>query len=266
VARKARGWIEPVARIGYGAKGVVYCLIGMIAVMVAVGLRERVADQRGVMKTLLAQPFGKVMLLAMTVGLSCYTLWYFVQAILDPEGAGHDWKGAAKRVGQLGKGMVHAGLVLAILRLMIGLRSDESTDARARDWTAWVMGFPAGIWMVAGIGVGVLGYGFFQIWRAWKISLDEQLELARFGRVGHAVVIWLSRFGLFARAVLFGTMGIFLIVAAMRADPREARGVAAAMKALEEQRYGPVILGAVAMGLFAYGVYQFLRAKYRRIG
>jgi hypothetical protein len=80
------------------------------------------------------------------------------------------------------------------------------------------------------------------------------------------VAISLSRFGLFGRAVLFGTMGIFLIVAAMRADPRQAKGVAAAMRALEARPYGSMLLAAVAMGLFSYGVYEFLRAKYRRIG
>lgn len=266
IARRANAWIEPVARIGYGAKGVVYCLIGLIAVLAAIGMRRGVADQRGVMKTLLAQPFGKVMLLAMAVGLSCYTLWYFVQAILDPEGAGRDLKGVAKRLGQLIKGFVHVGLVLAILRLMIGLRSDESTDATARDWTAWVMAWPAGIWMVAGIGVGVMGHGFFQLWRAWKIKLDEQLELRGFGGGARAALIFLSRFGLFARGILFGTIGAFLIVAAKRADSQEAKGVAAAMRALEELWYGSLLLSAVALGLFSYGVYQFLRAKYRRIG
>jgi hypothetical protein len=266
VARRGQWWIEPVARIGYAAKGTVYCLIGAIAVMAAIGMRHGVADQRGVMKTLLAQPFGKVMLLAMAVGLSCYTVWYFVQAILDPDREGTGWRALGKRVGKLFKGFIHAGLVLAIVRLMMGLRSDESTDATARDWTAWVMGFPAGIWVVAGIGAGVLGYGFYQLWRAWKIKLDEQLELKGIAVGVQKFFIFLSRFGLFGRAMLFGTIGVFLIVAAMRADPHQAKGVAAAMRALEARPYGSMILAAVALGLFSYGVYEFLRAKYRRIG
>jgi hypothetical protein len=237
-----------------------------MAVLGAVGMGAGVADQRGVMRTLLAQPFGKVMLLGLAVGLSCYTLWFFIQAIFDPEGAGTDWKGAGKRIGYFVKGIIHVGLVLAILRLMIGLKTNESTDSVARDWTAWVMSFPAGIWMVAGIGVGVMVFGIYQLWRAWGIRLDEQMELGNIRAGARRVLIWVGRFGLIARGVLFGTMGIFLIVAAMRADPKEAKGVAAAMKALEEQRYGSLLLAAVALGLFAYGVDQFLMAKYRRIG
>src|SRR5688572_32322052 len=100
VAQRGQSWIEPVARVGYAAKGTVYCLVGVIAVMAAIGMRQGVADQRGVMKALLAQPFGKVMLLAMAVGLSCYTIWYFIQAIFDPEREGTGWKALAKHAGK----------------------------------------------------------------------------------------------------------------------------------------------------------------------
>jgi hypothetical protein len=244
----------------------VYCLVGVIAVMAAIGMRQGVADQRGVMKALLARPFGKVMLLAMAVGLSCYTLWYFIQAVFDPEREGTGWKALAKRAGKLGKGFIHVLFVVAIVRLMIGLRADESMDASARDWTAWVMEFPLGIWIVAAIGAGVLGYGFYQLFRAWRIKLDEQLDLAGMNAALRRFFIFLSRFGLFARGILFGTIGVFLIVAAMRADARQAKGVAAAMRALEEQMYGSWLLAGVALGLFSYGIYEFLRAKYRRIG
>src|SRR5207245_2065486 len=122
VARRGRWWIEPVARIGYGAKGMVYCLIGLIAILAAIGVSAHVADQRGVMKTLLSQPFGKVLLLAMAAGLSCYTLWYFIAAIFDPDRAGTDLKGMGKRAGYFIRGIIHLGLVVAIVRLMIGLK------------------------------------------------------------------------------------------------------------------------------------------------
>jgi hypothetical protein len=266
LAKRAHGWIEPVARIGYAAKGTVYCLIGLLAVLAAIGLRHGVADQRGVMKTLLAQPFGKVMLLAMAVGLACYTVWYFIQALLDPDRDGTDWKSLGKRAGKLFKGFFHAGLVLAIVRLLMGLGSDDSTDATARDWTAWLMAFPLGIWLVGATGAGFLGYGIYQLYRAWRIKLDHQLDLKGIGAASRKLFIFFSRFGLFARGILFGTIGVFLLVAAMRADPHQARGVAAAMKALEAQPYGAWLLAAVALGLFSYGVYEFLRAKYRKIG
>jgi hypothetical protein len=266
VARRAGPWIEAFARIGYGAKGVVYLLIGLIALLSAIGMGAGVADQRGVMRTLLAQPFGKTMLLAMAAGLSCYALWYFVQAILDPERSGMDWKGLGKRIGYFIKGVVHAALVVAIVRLIIGLKSQSSTDSAARDWTARVMAFPLGIWLVGATGVGVLGYGFYQLYRAWKIRLDQQLELGSVRPTSRSLIIMLSRFGLFARAVVFGTIGFGLLIAAIRANPREAKGVAAALLTLEHQPYGSLLLGAVGLGLASYGVYQFARAKYRRIG
>ncbi|HEV8605531.1 MAG TPA: DUF1206 domain-containing protein [Tepidisphaeraceae bacterium] len=266
VARSAQSWIEPIARFGYAAKGTVSCLIGLLAILAAIGLSQGLADQRGVMTTLLAQPFGKLLLLAMAVGLASYALWNLIQAILDPDRAGADFNGLAKRLGHFFKALINAALVLAILRLLIGLRTDDSTDSAARDWTAYVMTFPLGIWLVAATGLGILGYGLYQIYRAWKIKLDDQLDLYRLKTPTRKFFIFLSRFGLFARGILFGTIGLFLVIAAMRTNPREAKGIAAAMRALEQQPYGSLLLCAVALGLISYGFYQFLRAKYRRIG
>jgi hypothetical protein len=266
VARRVHPWIEAFARIGYAAKGIVYCLMGILAILVAIGMRQNIADQRGVMHAILAQPLGRTMLLVMAAGLMCYTLWYFAQAILDPEHSGTSAKGLAKRFGQFCKGVFHVTVVVAIFKLIAGLNVAGSTDASARDWTEFLMAFPAGIWLVAGVGVGFLGYGVWQLYRGWKIKLDDQLRLSTFGPRGRWWINFISRFGLFARGILFGTIGVALIVAAMRANPQEAKGIAAAMRTLEQQPYGTVLLIAVALGVIAYGVYQFVRARYRKIG
>jgi hypothetical protein len=265
-ARRAHPWIVAFARIGYAAKGIVYCLIGAIAIFAAIGMTQDIRDQRGVMHTILAQPLGRTLLAIMAAGLICYTLWYFAQAILDPEHNGASPKALAKRFGQFCKGVFHLTIVVAIVKLIAGLDTDNSTDATARDWTEFLMAFPLGIWLVGAVGLGFLAYGVYQLYRAWKIKLDEQLNLSRFGAKARWWIISLSRFGLFARAVLFGTIGVFLLVAAMRTNPQDARGIAAAMRTLEEQPYGSLLLVAVALGVISYGLYQFVRARYRKIG
>jgi len=266
VAKRAHPWIEVFARVGYAAKGIVYCLMGFIAILAAIGMTRNIADQRGVMHAILAQPLGRTMLLIMAAGLSCYTLWYFIQAIVDPEHNGHDLKGLGKRIGQFGKGLLHVTVVVAIFKLIIGLDVQGSTDSAARDWTQYVMSFPLGIWLVGAGGLGFLGYGFYQIYRGWKIKLDDQLNLGRLSPVWRKLLIGLSRFGLFARGVLFGVIGTALIFAAVRTNPQEAKGIAAAMRTLEDRPYGSLLLSAVALGLISYGLYQFVRARYRKIG
>jgi len=266
LARRAHPWIEAFARIGYAAKGIVYCLMGLIAILAAIGLTKHVVDQRGVMHALLAKPLGRTMLLVMAAGLTCYTLWYFIQAIVDPERNGTHWKALAKRFGQFCKGVFHVMLVAGIFRLIIGLEAARSMDSSARDWTEFVMAFPLGIWLVGATGLGILCYGFYQLYRGWRIKLDDQLELQRLSRWYRRLLIALSRFGLFARGILFGLIGIFLLTAAIRANPQEAKGVAAAMRTLESQPYGSWLLSAVALGLISYGFYQFIRARYRKIG
>jgi hypothetical protein len=265
ITREAHRWVEAFARIGYAAKSVVYCLVGLIAIFAAIGMSREVADQRGVMHAILAQPLGRTMLLILAVGLVCYTLWYFVQAIVDPEHSGRDWKGLAKRAGKFFKGVLHASFVAVIFRLITGLRVERSTDSAAKDWTAFFMSFPLGIWLVGAGGLGFVGYGIYQLYRGWKIKLDDQLDLSKLSSTARKCLIGISRFGLYARGVLFGVIGTFLLIAAMRANPQEARGVAAAMRALERQPYGSLLLAGVALGLIAYGVYELLRARYRRI-
>jgi hypothetical protein len=265
-ARSAHPWIVAFARIGYAAKGIVYCLVGALAIFAAIGMTREIRDQRGVMHTILSQPLGRTMLVVMAGGLMCYTLWYFAQAILDPEHNGRSPKALAKRFGEFCKGVFHVTIVVAIFKLIAGLQTANSTDSTARDWTEFLMAFQLGIWLVGAVGLGFLGYGVYQLYRAWKIKLDEQLNLRRFRPRPRWWIIFLSRFGLFARAVLFGTVGIFLIVAAMRTNPHEAKGIAAAMRTLEQQPYGSVLLIAVALGVIAYGLYQFVRARYREIG
>jgi hypothetical protein len=264
--RKASPFLEGFARFGYAAKGVVYVIVGGMAAAAAVGAGGDMTGSRGAFTKILEAPFGRILLVIVALGIVGYCLWQFIRAIEDPEGEGSDAKAIAKRIAYFGSGVIHLGIVLAAVRLLTGNGHADSTgDGRARDWTAWLMSFPFGIWLVAIVGASIAGYGLWRIWRAWRVKLDKRLALGELSPATHRWVVAISRFGIAARGVIFIILGGLLMIAAWRENPSEARGVGGALRTLEQQPYGPWLLAAVALGLIAYGIYEFVRARYRLI-
>jgi hypothetical protein len=269
--QKASPFVEGYARVGYAAKGVMYVLMGLLSAMAAIGA-GRTMGSKGAMAELVHKPFGRIMLAAVALGILGYCLWQFIRAIEDPENEGTDTKGIGKRFGYFCSAVLHFGLVLAAAELVFGGMlgfgagaTDESGDRNARDWTAWLMSFPFGRVLTAGTGLGIAGYGIWKLYRAWKIKLDRRLSLGEMSSGTRRAVVGISRFGIAARGVIFVLLGILLAYAAWQSNPGHARGVGGALAVLERQPYGPLLLAAVALGLIAYGVYEFVRARYRRI-
>lgn len=264
-AREAGPWVERLARLGYAAKGVVYLVIGGIAARAAFGSGERVQGSQGALRAILEQPFGRFLLGLMALGLAGYALWRFVQAALDPEHVGSNDKGdMAKRVGYAISGVIHAGLALAALRMAMGGGGGQGGD-RTADWTATLMRQPAGRWLVAAVGLGIAGYGAYALYRAYAVKLDKRLDLSRMSPAARTWAVRSGRAGIAARGVVFLVMGFFLVQAALHSNPGEARGLDGALRALQQQSYGPWLLGLVALGLVGYGIYQLVEARYRRI-
>jgi Domain of Unknown Function (DUF1206) len=256
--------IALLARAGYAAKGVVYALVGGLAVMAAAGAGGSTTGSKGALRTLMDKPYGLAMLAVVAIGLGGYAVWCIVRALLDPERDGRDAKGIGKRALNFGKGVVHGALVVAVVGMMRGA-GPTNDDGGVRDWTAWLMSFPLGLWLVGLAGAAVLAYGLRQLQRAWKTDLDDELDLGRMGAAAHAWTIRFSRFGMAARGAVFAIMGAFLVLAAFRENPAEARGVGGALETLRRQPYGAALLAIIALGLVAYGAYQFILCRYRRI-
>lgn len=256
-------WVERLARFGYAAKGIVYAIIGVLAVQAAVSSRGKTTDTTGALGTVAAQPFGKFLLFFLTIGLLGYVLWSFVQAIKDPEHKGDDAKGIARRLGYAGTGLAYGSLAFSALQLIIG-NSSSGGDSR-KDWTARLLQQPFGQWLVGLIGALVIGFGFYKLYEAYKAKFRKHLKLQEMSQTEQTWAIRVGRFGEAARGIVFTMIGFFLIEAARQFDPEEVRGLDGALQALARQPYGPWLLGIVALGLVAYGIHMAVQAKYRRI-
>jgi hypothetical protein len=265
ITRAASPWIERLARFGYAAKGVVYVLIGSITALGAYRGGGGTTDSRGALTHVVHQPYGRVMLGVVAVGLAGYALWRLTQALRDTEDKGSEFKGLAVRFGYACIGVVYAGLGYSAVRLILGHGAGKNSDESSREWTALVFAFPFGRLLVGLAGLGVIGFGIYQCYKAFTAKFRKKWKRHEMSERSRALAKRAGQVGLVARGVVFGIIGIFLIQAALRARPEEARGLSGALRALEQQPYGPYVLGAVALGLVAYGFYMFVEARYRRM-
>ena len=265
-ARAASPGIELLGRLGYAAKGVVYILVGALAVQAALGQQGgQTTDQTGAFTKIASLPFGKLMLGLVIVGLLGYALWRVVQAILDTEHKGTDLKGLFTRILYAGIGVVYVGLALSAVQLLMGSGGGASSSEKTQGWTAWLMQQPFGIWLVALAGIAVFINGISQLYRAWKPGLTKDLRLTDVGAEHATLVTRVGRAGYTARGIAFMMIGGFLVVAAFRNNPGEAQGLDGILATLAAQPFGLYLLGAVAAGLAAYGVFALVEARYRRM-
>ena len=262
-ARKTSPWIERLARAGYVAYGVVYALVGVLAVQAAFGGSGETASQEGALRQVLLAPLGRVLLGIVAVGLLAYAMWRLFQGILDPENEGTDAKGLVKRLDHVLNGLFHAALAFSAGQLILG--SGGGGGGSPDDWTARLMAQPFGRWLAAVAGAVIVGAGLYQFYKAYQADFRDDLKTGEMSAREKKWTTRSGRLGYAARGVVFGVIGVFLVQAALQTDPDEARGLGGALETLARQPLGPYILGAVAIGLVAYGVFMFVMARYRRI-
>lgn len=255
------------ARIGYAARGVVYVVVGALAVTAAFGSGGQTTDTKGAVQALLSQPFGYVLVALIAFGLVAFSLWRATQAIGDVDMHGSDAKGLTIRGGLLVSAVTHLLLAVFAASLLIadggGSGGGSGGGGSTQGWTAWLMAKPYGRWLVGLVGAVVIGAGLAQIMKGWKAKFEKRLQ------IDQSKLKWaspVSRFGLIARGFVFLIIGGFLVVAAWQYQAEEARGLAGALETLQGQPYGQVLLGVVALGLVAFGIYCFIEAAWRNLG
>jgi hypothetical protein len=257
----SRGF-EWLARSGFAARGVIYGIIGVLAIKLALGTGGSTTNQQGALKTIAHQPFGKVLLILVAVGLAGYALWRLLHALLGhgPEASDSTFE----RVDALGSGIGYAGLCAIAVEILLGSGSSGGSG-NASNTTAGVFGWPGGTYLVGIAGAIMIGIGLYQGYRGLSKDFLEESKTEQMSARIRTWIEWIGTFGHLARMVVFGLVGVFLIKAAIDYDPNKAIGLDGALAKLAHASYGPFLLGIVAAGLIAFGVYSLSDARYRRI-
>ena len=252
-------------RAGYVTRGVVYLIIGWLALQAATGSGGAATDKQGALETIGQQPLGVVLLGVVAAGLAAYAAWTLACAVFDVEHRGHDAGGLFARGGYGAAAVSYGGLALAAANLALGSGSaGKGSDAVTQDWTARLLSAPFGPLLVIALGGILIAVAAVEFGKAYTASFQKELRLNGLGADLHRWIVRVGRMGLAARGTVFALIGVFLIQAARHQDSGEAVGLGGALQKLAEQPSGEILLGVVAAGLCMYGLYSFVQARYRR--
>jgi Domain of Unknown Function (DUF1206) len=251
---------EWLSRAGFVARACVYGIIGILALKLAIGQGGKLTNQQGALHTVAQQPFGKLLLVLVAIGLGGYSLWRLVRAAIGhgPEGSDSGFE----RLAALGSGIAYGLLCAVAVGILLG---SGGGSGGAKKSTGGVLGWPGGTWIVGIAGAVMIGVALYQGYRG---VTKKFLEDSKTEEMSPTVERWIGRLGMFghlARMVVFGLIGIFLIKAAIDYNPNKAVGLDGALAKLANHSYGPFVLGVVAAGLIAFSLYSLSDARYRRI-
>jgi Domain of Unknown Function (DUF1206) len=253
-------WLRRAARLGLAARGLVYLVIGFLAIEIASGGSAR-SDQEGALRKIAEQPLGRTMLWLVAVGFVAYGVWNLGEGIWGRREENDEKKRTVKRIGSVAIAVVYVGLCVTAIRVATGTGGGSSNSS----YSARLLDAPGGKTIMVILGVVLMGAAVVLAWRGLKTDFEKHLNSGQMGRTTYAVVRRLGQVGYLARGAVVGLVGWLVLQAALTHEPHKAGGVDVALKSLVDQPFGRFVLLAVALGLICFGAYSFAEMRYRRL-
>jgi Domain of Unknown Function (DUF1206) len=260
-------WVDWGARIGLTARGVVYLLIGFIALQVAWGDGSgEHANKEGALREVAERSWGGVLLVALVVGLASYALWRATEAVWGHRDEDDERKRTAKRLGSAGRAVFYGAFCVTTVRFILdGPGAASAGEEDEKTFVARTLELPAGQWIVSGAGAAIIAGAVYIGYRGLSGKFEKRLDTSEMGPAMGRTVDVLGTVGLVARSLVFALAGYLLIKAAIDFDPDQASGLDGTLKTMARQPFGQLLLTVTAVGLMAYGLYSWAEARYRRL-
>lgn len=258
---RVKPWIRWYSRVGFSAKGTVYVLIGLVSMLAAVGIGQK-TGQQGAIAAIAGKPFGELIIWGIVIGLTGYITWLITQVIIEPDNIETISKGILKRIGYLFYALLY--MSIAYKFASIAMKSGQTGNSK-QVWMAKLIDIPYGRIIVGSIGAGILIFAIFQVIIGIKGSYLKELkthEMDKFERFGLKLI---GKIGYIARGLTFGVLGGFILLAGWEAKTSQVTGIDSALAQISQEPYGKIMLGAISLGLFLYGVFTIFEGKERDI-
>lgn len=261
----AHEWREPMARVGLVAKGVLYFILGLLAIQFAMGKAS--ADdvsQTGAFERVAQEPWGKFLLVALVLGLVCLTVWHLIEAFTGDPIEGSE---TSDKLKYAAKAVMYGAISFIAIKVTVdawngGGTTDQTSDnQQSQEATKTLFDLPGGTALVVLLGLVFIGLAIYQF--IHYVMNTEQMQRIEAGQASGALRT-IGRIGYAARAVVLAIIGVFFLVAAAQHDPSESKGMSGAVQSLADESWGRILLWLIAIGFVLFGVFCLAEAKLRR--
>ena len=252
---REREAVEVSGRVGLVARGVIYLVVGTLALLLAIGHPASKPNRRGALEAVASQPFGRVLVIALAVGFVAFAVWRAVEAV-----AGDKWP---QRAANAGRALLYVGFFMTAAKFVMHGPAEGQTDSHEADITARVLGWPGGRFIVMAVGLAIISAGIWNGYRGLSQRYRKKLKWREMTESAERIVPTVATVGLVGRMSAFVLVGAFVTKAGWDYRPSDAAGLDAALFRLIEATHGPLLVALVGVGLVAFGLYSFVEARYR---
>ncbi|HEX8315762.1 MAG TPA: DUF1206 domain-containing protein [Flavisolibacter sp.] len=260
IAAGAKTWVKRIAQAGYIAKGIVYVLLGLLGFMAAFelgGKSDGEATQTGTLKFVKEMPAGTILLLLLAIGLLCYSIWRGIQTFYNPDGEHKKW---SKRARYLFSGLAYLAFAYAALQAVFENRSDNGDGNQKL--AGELMNQPLGQVLVGLAGLILAAVGIYQVYYGFSEKYKKHVQDLSLQSQHASLLLRSGKVGYISRGIVWLVIAYLFIRAAVHSSASEAGDTGKAFQFIEDSPFGSYLLGALGLGLIAYGIFNFIRARF----
>jgi hypothetical protein len=251
--------IAKIAQAGLISKGIVYILLGVLGFMAAFeigGQSNNDTNKATVFRSVKEFPGGIILLILLAAGLICYSIWRGVQTFSNS----HEQNNWTKRVRYFFSGLVYLSFAVTAIQMTFHDRGDS--EHKNQYWISEMLSHSYGQLLIGAAALILAGIGIYQIYYGLSEKYKNHVQELNLHSKGSSLMLRAGKIGYLSRGVVWLVIAYLLMLAALHKNSSEAGDMGKAFGFIEDSSFGSYLLAALGVGLIAYGIFNFIRARF----